>query len=482
MKTAAHWKKIGQRPHHGILAPLFSIRTQNSSGIGEFLDLLPLIDWCVSIGLDVIQLLPINDSGEDLSPYYAVSSCALDPVYLSLFALPGAQNLSDFKSLSSTHRVERLEVRKKKLEWLYAYFQTHFQPKDPTYIAFLKHHQSWLPAYTEFKTKKDPTLPAEFHSYLQFLCFSQMKTAREHASNQGVFLKGDIPILFNPDSADVLAEKHLFDLTLSAGAPPDQYNALGQNWGFPLFRWDALRFERYAWWKRRLQVASELFHLYRIDHVVGYFRIWAIPQGKNPMEGHFVPPDPNLWMNQGREILQMMIDASPLLPIAEDLGTIPKGVTDVLKELGICSTKVFLWQKRGSPPKTIPLSQYEPLSLTTVSTPDSDPLAVMWEKYPDLSHPYTEFKRWPSGQPLTSAQRKELLRDAHHTSSLFHINLLQETLALFPELVNPNPEEERINVPGTLLPTNWTYRFRPSIEEMRAHVGLKAAFREILSH
>jgi 4-alpha-glucanotransferase len=482
MKTALHWKKIGQKPHHGILTPLFSLRTARSSGIGEFLDLLPLIDWCVSLKLDVIQLLPINDTGDDPSPYYAISSCALDPIYLSLWALPGAQNLTRLRAFNLTPHVERHEVKPRKMQWLYAYFQTHFNATDADYIAFLKKHNSWIHAYTTFKVQKDPSHPADFHSYLQYLCFSQMKQVRQHATNKSVFLKGDIPILFNPDSADVLAEKHLFDLTLSAGAPPDQYNALGQNWGFPLFRWDRLRFERYAWWKRRLHVASELFHLYRIDHVVGYFRIWAIPHGKTPMEGHFVPPDPAHWMNQGREILQMMIEASPLLPIAEDLGTIPKGVTEVLKEFGICSTKVFLWQKRGSPPKTIPLNQYEPLSLTTVSTPDSEPLSVMWEKHPDLGRPFAESKGWPYDPILTTAQRRELLKDAHHTTSLFHINLLQETLALFPSLVSANPEDERINIPGTLLPSNWTYRFRPSIEELSVHEGLQDAFREILSH
>ncbi len=441
---------------HGIVTPLFSLRTKQSSGIGEFLDLLPLIDWCSSIGLNVIQLLPLNDTGGEMSPYYAVSSCALDPVYLSL-----PTPLSCGPS--------RPDILQTKLDYFFSQFKTH------PHTSF---QAPWLESYARFKAQKDPRYPPEFYKYLQGLCFDQMKQVRAYATKKNVSLLGDIPILLSPDSADVFAEPHLFDLSLEAGAPPDQYNTLGQHWGFPLFRWDAIRAEHYGWWKRRMQTAALCFHACRIDHVVGLFRIWAIPFGKKPAEGHFVPENPMVWKELGRERLKNIVGASDMIPIAEDLGTIPRGVAEVLKELSICSTKVFLWQKTGG--KTVPLDRYEPLSLTTVSTPDSEPLGVMWGKYRDLAEPYAKYKGWEYKQELETWQRKELLRDAHHTASMWHVNLLQETLALFPELVHENPEDERINIPGTILPTNWTYQFKPSVEELMAHEGLRKAFAEII--
>ena len=219
----------------------------------------------------------------------------------------------------------------------------------------------------------------------------------------------------------------------------------------------------------------------RIDHVVGFFRIWGIPEEKKASEGSFFPPDPSLWPAQGREILSMMIDSSPLLPMAEDLGTIPKEVYPVLRDLGICSTKVIRWQRRWDSDKSyIPYSEYDPLSLTTLATPDSDTLSGWWKKFPDEAIPFAHFKQWPYRSDLTKEQRFAILRDAHHTPSYFHINLLQEYLSFFPDLVSTNPDDERINVPGTLLPTNWTYRFRPSVEELLANQPLAETIREIL--
>jgi 4-alpha-glucanotransferase len=304
-----------------------------------------------------------------------------------------------------------------------------------------------------------------------------MKKVRDHATQKQVTLLGDIPILLSPDSADVHTEPHLFDCTLAAGAPPDQYNALGQHWGFPLFRWDAIQTEHYAWWRRRMQTAAQCFHACRIDHVVGLFRLWAIEPGKLPAEGRFIPEDESTWLSLGKEHLRHIVNASSMIPIAEDLGTIPQGVDQVLKELGICSTKVFLWQTRDG--KTVPLDEYEPLSLTTVTTHDSEPLALLWQNHPELAVPYAESKGWTYEPKLQLWQRKELLLDSHRTSSQWHVNLLQETLALFPELVDEDPEKERINIPGTVLETNWSYRFKPSIEEICSHEGLQETFLQI---
>jgi 4-alpha-glucanotransferase len=504
MKTDVHWSKIGLHSHHGVLIPISALRTDRSCGIGEFLDLIPMIDWCASLNMDVIQILPINDSGNDPSPYNALSACALDPIYLSLADLPGAAIDRDiFSSLTRLPRIDHRTVRSEKLKVLRKYFEEHLRKQETE--EFMRKNR-WVQTYALFKAYKDEygetsweEWPEEakaptpfgyvdkreavaFYCFVQLLCFEQMRKVKAYASSKNILIKGDIPILLSPDSADVWSERRLFDLSLAAGAPPDFYNPKGQYWGFPLFRWQVMRDAHFVWWKERLDVAAEIFHLYRLDHVVGFFRIWAIPKGKKPTEGHFVPHNLALWPNQGREILEMMIDSSPLLPVAEDLGTIPDFVRPILKKLGVCKTCVMRWERYWHGDRSyIPFDRYEPLSLTTVSTHDSEPLVIWWKNHPDEAALMAQLKGWHYTPILTFEQHLSLLRDSHHTASYFHINLLQETLSLFPELRWPNLNDERINIPGTTLPTNWTYRFRPTVEEIVSHQGLREAFRTILA-
>ncbi len=491
MKTEAHWEKIGKIPHHGISIPLFSLKTRKNCGIGEFLDLIPLIDWCNEVGFDCLQLLPINDSGKDPSPYNPLSSCALDPIYLSMWELG-----IDFpKDLQNEPRIIRENVLRLKKELLFIYFEKEFENTAQTtlYQTFLNEH-SWIETYAQFKALKDQyggnhwkdweesasVEPkwAHFYTFLQFHAFRQMEMVKKYSEKKRIKLKGDIPVLLSPDSADVWAEPHYFNLDVSAGAPPDQYHPEGQNWGFPLIDWKAMQADQFEWWKMRLKTAKKLYHIYRMDHVVGFFRIWGIPLGCSAKEGSFFPSNRNLWEAQGTALLEMMVDASPLLPMAEDLGTVPKEVYSVLKKLGICGTKVMRWEK--SEKGYIPLNEYEPMSMTTLSTHDLDPLELWWKKYPAESVPFAKFLHIEYHPTLTVKERMRILQASHHTSSLFHINALQEYLALFPELVSLNPEDERINVPGTQLPTNWTYRFRPFIEEMAAHKLLNESTRLIL--
>ncbi|MDE3045528.1 MAG: 4-alpha-glucanotransferase [Verrucomicrobiota bacterium] len=509
VKTEAHWKRVGMRPHNGIAIALASLRSRKSCGIGEFLDLIPLIDWCHSVGLDVIQMLPLYDTGDDPSPYNPLSSCALDPIYLSLADLPDLNDLADdlkvFAPLTEQQHIPWHQVKQQKTEWLTRYFLHRFEEVylQPSYQKFL-HDNPWVRTYALFKAHKDEyggkhwkhwpeaaqaphfgdmeekRESVDFHCFLQYLCFQQLRQVHDHANHKKVFLKGDIPISLSPDSADVWSESHLFDLNFASGAPPDAYNREGQWWGFPLFNWDAMRADGFAWWKRRLKLLENFFHLYRIDHVVGYFRIWAIPPGKKAKEGHFIPLDEKKWEAQGREILEMMIRTSLLLPLAEDLGTIPKYVPLILKELGICTTKVLRWQRKEREKTYISIDKYEPLSITTIATADLEPLVLWWKTFPDEARPLAHSKQWNYKPELTFDQHLEILRDTYHTASLFHINLLQDALSLFPELVWSNPAEERINIPGTVLPTNWTYRYRPYLEELVTHQKLFDAFRKIL--
>jgi 4-alpha-glucanotransferase len=499
MSIQEAWRRVGKTAHHGITVHLAALRTQTSSGIGEYLDLLPLIDWCHAVGLGMIQLLPLNDTGDDPSPYNPISSCALNPIYLSLSALPDKgsleKDLAQFIPLRNATRIPLSSVRSQKMQWLRLYFERTFNPNDTGYAHFLESHP-WVKHYALFCALKelhhqqswqtwkshsapDPTT-IQFHSYLQYLCHRQLTTVRKQADRRSLLLFGDVPILVSPDSADVWSEPHLFDLSAAAGAPPDMYNQKGQKWGFPLFQWNVDSNQGFAWWKRRLTSVSEYFHMYRIDHVVGFFRIWAVPKGLPPDQGHFVPSDPTLWPAQGRFLLEMMSSATDMLPIAEDLGTIPTFVPEILDELQICSTKILRWQKNSNG-SYIPYSEYPPLSLTSVSTHDLDTTSEWWRQFPHEATLFARCKGWHYEPNLAREHLFEILRDSHSTSSFFHSNLLQETLALFPELVHADPGEERFNVPGTQLPSNWTYRYRPFVEEIASHTGLREAFHTLIS-
>ncbi len=177
----------------------------------------------------------------------------------------------------------------------------------------------------------------------------------------------------------------------------------------------------------------------------------------------------------------MMIDATTMLPIAEDLGIVPDETRSVLNELGICGTKVIRWKRRWNGDKNyIPYEEYETLALSTVSTHDAEPTLLWWKNQPEEAALYAQFKHWEYKPNLTLEQRIEILKDSHHTPSYFHINPLQEYLTLLPEFSWPNPEDERINVPGTLYPTNWTYRFKPFVEDIIASKPLANLFTQIL--
>lgn len=517
--TANQWNRIGIKPHHGIDLYLSSLHSAKSCGIGEFFDLIPIIDWCQKLQMDVIQLLPLNNanSESDPSPYNAISSCAMNFLNLSLHALPFLEKypalqeqLKELTKFNATERIAYSDVVAHKLSWLHSYCDAVEEKliKQKEFKEFIAQNP-WLEPYALFRVLKEKlkntswtTWPeslrpsdfkqreellqlhssqVNFYLIVQFLCYHQLKQVKAYANQKGVYLMGDIPILLSIESADVWEHPEYFDITLSAGAPPDFYNQEGQNWGFPLFRWDVLQKKQFDWWKQRLRYAENFFDLFRIDHVIGFFRIWSIPYNHPSKDGHFIPRDEKEWGPQGKELLTMIASSTQMLPIAEDLGTVPPIVAPCLKELGVCGTKVMRWERKWEEDKRfIPIQYYPPISLTCVSTHDSETLTLWWKNFAEEAKAFADYKHWPYNPVLHPLQREEILWDSHHTSSLFHINLLQEYLALFPELIWPTPEEERINIPGKILPSNWTYRFKPSVEELTSHPGLFSKMEKIL--
>lgn len=509
------WERIGVKPHHGLNFPLSAIRSQKSCGIGEFFDLIPLINWCQNIGIDVIQLLPVNDSGENPSPYFPISAFALNPIFLSLHKLPHLnedlqKKILELHSFNESPRVQYQEVYHHKLFFLRQYFEQNekhfvqtqefeiFVNKNPwleryALFKFFKEVLSqnpWINWSEEYKNLSEKTFQElknkhkhalNFFIFAQYLCFLQLKEIHTYANQKGIFLSGDIPILISPDSADVWQYPEEFDLSLGAGSPPDEYSKQGQTWGLPLYRWDVSKKRDFSWWKFRLQYASLFYDIYRIDHALGFFRIWAIPPKQEAHMGQFIPHDTNEWIPLGKEILSTLVKSNPMLPIAEDLGPATKQVRETLAEMGICRTILMRWERDKENHTFINIQDYTPLSTTTLSTHDSETLTQWWKDFPEEAKVYASQKGWPYHHQLEKNQRRELLWESHHSASLFHINLLGEYLALFPDLVWENPQDERINVPGTFSPNNWTYRIRPRIETLLAHEELAQEIRTILT-
>jgi 4-alpha-glucanotransferase len=506
-KSGPHWQRVGVRNHHGINVPVFSLRTEDSCGIGEYLDLIPLINWCAELGFDVMQLLPINDSGNDSSPYSILSACALNPLYLSLWRLPLVEEyglndlLRPLQKLNEEKFVHYEQVREGKYQFLKTYYETvGNRVKDSLdYLNFLSQNEEWLYQYALFKAVKwqknwqswkewDPieidqyTEEVDFHIFLQYLSFSQMSQVKSTAEEKGIFLKGDLPILINFESADAYFNQELFNLNLSAGAPPDMYAETGQNWGFPLYNWQKIAEQQYSWWKRRVQVAEKFYHIYRLDHIVGFYRIWGIPFGKKAIEGHFVPSDERVWVEHGSNIMRMLLDSTSMLPIGEDLGTIPPEVRENMKMLGISGTKVMRWERFWNEDKRfVPFNEYPIASMTCVSTHDTETLKEWWQEKKEDAKTFAKFMGISYQKDLPFEDQLKIIKASHHTKSLFHVNLLQEYLALVPGLTYEDVKEERINTPSVVSEKNWSYRYKPYLSEIIANNELRKIMQYVRS-
>lgn len=310
----------------GVAVPVFSLHSKDSVGIGEFLDLVPFGDWAKKCGLNVIQILPVNDTGYESSPYSARSAFALNPAFIRLQIIRGAEAFdSDIKALqkkyAGTSKVHYSDIAREKREILRKIFDANYTQLNRN-VALSKWIEAnpWVKPYAVYAMLKekngevswrswsedrDPTAlrisallrkshkDALFQCWMQFEAEAQFKVASNKLTEMGIRIKGDIPILINEDSADVWCNRQYFSLDDRAGAPPDMYSYSGQNWGFPTYRWDVLEQENFKWWRDRLAQASKFYHAYRIDHVLGFFRIWAIPQNQRTgILGHFSPAIP----------------------------------------------------------------------------------------------------------------------------------------------------------------------------------------------
>ena len=347
----------------GVAIPVFSLRSKKSFGVGEFNDLKLLADWAKKVDLRLIQILPVNDtianhSWSDSYPYAAISAFALHPLYINLEKVAGKQNAAKIRTLADKQAtlnelgyVDYVEVVKTKLEVLNGIFNDtpddFFEDED--YKEFYAANKFWLMPYAAFcylrdkydtsdfsrwethseyskkpieKLVKDETIKKKisFHYFIQYHLHKQLKEAADYCHKKGIVLKGDIPIGVYRYGCDTWVDPELYNMSAQAGAPPDDFAVKGQNWGFPTYNWKKMQEDHFDWWRRRFEQMSNYFDAFRIDHILGFFRIWSIPiHAVEGIMGHFVPAIPvhvnefgerSMWFNYDRLCKPFINDAA----------------------------------------------------------------------------------------------------------------------------------------------------------------------------
>ncbi|MDR1362679.1 MAG: 4-alpha-glucanotransferase [Spirochaetaceae bacterium] len=312
----------------GVVVPVGALRSKNSIGVGEFHDLVEFAKFCKKMDIGLIQILPVNDSGYESSPYSALSAFALNPIYLRIADIGEAQEYkSELDAIGAKFnneiRFPYYKIAKAKMDLLRKIFTDNAGKigRDTTISVWLQKNE-WAKAYAVFRRLKesneekswkdwkafqkvnakdiealwnDPLRKNDhlFWVWLQANLDKQFRAAADTIADMGIILKGDLPILMNLDSCDVWAHPEYFHQGFSAGAPPDMYSPEGQNWGFPIYNWAAQAKDDYTWWRARIKSAEKYYKAFRIDHVLGFFRIWATNRHYSSAEmGRFVPYTP----------------------------------------------------------------------------------------------------------------------------------------------------------------------------------------------
>ena len=535
----------------GMMVPVFSLRHSKDFGIGDTEAVREAITFCAKNKMGLLQLLPINETGEDNSPYNAISSVALDPVYLSLTPdqLPGLlpETLTSIfpESVSTKLRngpVQYQKVKQLKLEVL-SHAYVDFEAVDLEtgtdiayeFQAFVEGNMGWLPGYTLFRTllneynrnalwhewiPEHQNLAAaeiwlataedrdelvryrQFTAYVQWICWKQWAGVRAWADQHQVRLIGDIPFGVSRYSADVWSERELFDLTWSGGAPPEPFFAgdeflrrWGQNWGLPLYDWTAHRAQDFAWWKQRVTNTSKIFHGFRIDHVLGFFRLYSFPwmpqenhdytnltpeqarEKAGGREPHFIPrpdePEENAKLNcaEGEALLRMIQDAAgKTAVVAEDLGVVPKYVPPLLQKLGIPGFSIPQFLVDPETREFIPKDEMPELTIATWGTHDHAPLVTWYQELtrrwrgPDGHEAWLELQRLMTflGEDkdnppafMTDKLHEVFIRTLLDAKSRWTIFVISDILGV----------DWRFNAPGTATDDNWSQRLdRPLAE------------------
>ncbi len=474
--------------HSGVAVPVFSLRSESSCGIGEFLDLKKLADWCVMTGLKMIQILPINDTTtdggwSDSYPYKSISTKALHPIYLNLERVGELKDRKDQKhfeelkkELNAKEFVDYPEVFKTKMWYLHRIYDSLKcdAPEGRNVMTF-----------GQCAASRDVKALGQcdgFYEFLQEQCDKQLSEAVTYLHERGIMLKGDLPIGVNRESDDVKQNPHLFNLDMETGAPPDGFAPQGQNWGFPTYNWAAMEADGFQWWKERVEWFKQYFDALRIDHILGFFRIWEIPKGSpDASYGHYSPENPKLWEIEGRKRLKEIFGDRSLLICGEDLGMVAPCVPGVMRELGILSLEVQRMPKNGtclfSDPRTNPY-----LSVDTTGTHDMPTIRRWWEQDRALSTRYYHEMLHHTDDPPYFCEPwvcQEIVEQHLNSSSQWVILPIQDYIAMDGDFRWDNTAGEQINEPADPH-WKWKYRMHQSVESLLENENLNKKLKELV--
>ena len=535
----------------GVLTPLFALRTESDLGIGDLAGLREFVDWAAGVGFKLVQLLPINETGGDNSPYNAISAMAIEPTTLNLApGSPEGLTRADFDEVVAEFNLKRLrsgsvkfaQVRRLKRALLERAF-TRFEKRrlaDETMVThfdeFLVTERAWLEDYVFFRALMEENdgreawdhwplehqsiavakhwlalAPLEtqarfaqrqaFFRYVQWVAYEQWSAAKDYAESRGVALMGDIPFGVSYYSADVFARREQFALDWSGGAPPEPYfkddeftQKWGQNWGIPLYRWDVMSDDNLAWWRDRVRGVRNIFHVFRIDHVLGFYRIYAFPWrpqrnleflplawsemleqtgGRWP---RFAPRDDSSNENaeanrrEGEAYLRVVLEAAGNTRlVGEDLGTVPPYVRPSLQSLGIAGFKIPQWEITPAG-RLIPGDEYERLSVATYATHDHKPLRAMWDDAFDETDELKEqarddLRKIAAFAEITSLDEKELYERDFYGPAMAALFRSQAWMAIVM-ITDLLARKDRFNVPGTAADSNWSRRLQMTVERL----------------
>ncbi len=498
----------------GILIPLFSLRTADDFGRGEFLQMKPMIDFAISLGHRVIQLLPLDETAPgEASPYSALTLFGLDPLYISAGEITGIGKMAMRRARRNAgdpaRRISReryVTLKKELLERAFETFASRARARERRALDdFIQENSYWIHDYALYRALKDhfafkawEEWPAELarreqsalavarrdlaqsihrFSYFQFVAHQQWKSVRDYARERGVYIGGDLAFSPGRDSDVVWAHQESFDLTRSIGTPPDAFSETGQHWGLPMPNWAGMRADGFEIWRKRTRHARSLYDLVRIDHVVGLYRTYSFGSEVVADKGQFMPIDETEQHAQGEAVIRAIKEeAGEMQLIAEDLGTVPPWVRKSLTELGIPGYKVMQWERDWNAPEqpfTNPAA-YPELSLATTGTHDTEALTLWWRDQPieeraRLAKAFNLDGRVNVRAPLGMPVLNEILRILYAAPSIVTVLPIQDLFGW----------SARINTPGTVSESNWTYRLPVPFERMATSLAIQSRVHDL---
>lgn len=532
----------------GVLAPLFALRRENDLGIGDLAALREFIVWLAASGFKLVQLLPINEIGGDNSPYNAISAMAIEPTTLHLApGTPEDLTAQDFETVLAD--VDLADLRQGPIKYAGVknlnrrllgkafgqFWDRASEERRSNFRKFCDEEFAWLDDYVFFRALMEENgekeawdeWPAEhqsiesgrswvrelpldrqsafarrqdFFRYVQWVAHEQWREIKSFAEERGVALMGDIPFGVSYYSADVFARRNEFALEWSGGAPPELYfkddeftQKWGQNWGIPIYLWNVMRSRNFDWWRQRVRGVKRAFHLFRIDHVLGFYRIYAFPwrpsrnkeflsldwnqmlERTGNRAPHFAPRDDSNWQNcemnrrEGEEYLRVVLEESDRTRVVgEDLGTVPQYVRPNLAALGIAGFKIPQWEVYHG--RVVPGREYDRLSVATYATHDHKPIRKLWEEAVERTTSTSDQARQDLNRIAEFAQFNPA-SDAVDFGRDFYPAIMEALFAcdswiaviMITDLL---ARKHRFNVPGTAADSNWTRRMQRTITQL----------------